>query len=412
MATKTSRALNTPAILGSAPVDPQAGISDVNHLVNHLKQAAYLELSSIPMYLYAAFSIGSCGYSQWSPGLGAFRLIRSIVVEEMLHLCLVRNLLVAVGHGEDIKLYDKGFVPAYPAPMLHRYPTLMLHLAPCSPQLVRDVFMEFERPTPQPGAGKPPKGQYATIGEFYRAVGKGLTRLDKEMGPRLWADNQPTVQYVSAYWNNDGGGEPLLVENLATALEAMKMIMEQGEGIDPGATTVPIDPLKPVPGLNEMPHYTKFKQIADGIDPLGPVWSLPTDPHAGDYQADEAVTHINTLFNASYCYVLHLLDVLYATSWKDMGPGAKNKRYHYERTFISAMQGILVSVAEAMVATQVAKGSYAGKANAGPTFEYYQLPRIGKRDHLIQLCDAAMPYFPALGGDNGVRWLLGKMPDV
>jgi hypothetical protein len=142
------------------------------------------------------------------------------------------------------------------------------------------------------------------------------------------------------------------------------------------------------------------------------VWSVPTDPHAVDYLADEAVTSINTLFNASYCFVLHLLDVLYATSWKDLAPGTRDKRYGYERTFISAMQGILVSVAEAMVATPVTKGAYGGKGNAGPTFEYYQLPRIGKRDHLIQLCDAAMPYFPALGGDNGVRWLLSKMPDL
>jgi hypothetical protein len=40
------------------------------------------------------------------------------------------------------------------------------------------------------------------------------------------------------------------------------------------------------------------------------------------------------------------------------------------------------------------------------------LPRIGKRDHLIQLCDVAMRYFPVLGGDNSVRWLLAKMPDL
>lgn len=412
MATKTSQLLNPPAILASAPVDSQADISDVPQLVNHLKQAAYLELSTIPMYLYAAFSIGSRGYSQWSPGLGAFRLIRSVVVEEMLHLCLVRNVLVGVGHGDDIKFYDPKFVPIYPSPMLHRYPKLLLHLAPCSRELVRDVFMEFERPTPQAGEGKPPKGWYATIGEFYRAVGKGLTNLDTQLGTRLWANNQPTVQYVSAYWNNDGGGAPLLVEDLTTALDALKIIMEQGEGIDPGAPSVPIDPLQPIPGLNEMPHYTKFKQIADGIDPLGPVWPLPTDPRSADYQADEAITSINTLFNAAYCYVLHMLDVLYATSWKDMKPGTKNKRYHYERTFISAMQGVLVSVAEAMVATPVTKGRYGGKGNAGPSFEYYQLPRIGKREHLIQLCDAAMPHFPALGGDNSVRWLLTKLPDL
>ena len=411
MSTTVTHQASTPAILLTAPVDPEAGITSVDHLANHLKQAAYLELSTIPMYLYAAFSIGSRGYSQWSPGIGAFRLIRSVVVEEMLHLCLVRNVLVALGRGDGITFYDPEFVPKYPAPMLHRYPELLLHLGPCSRELVQDVFMEFERPKADPGEGKPPKGQYATIGEFYRAVGKGLADLDAKLGPQLWAQNVPSVQYVSAYWNLDGGGEPVLVTDLASAQGALKTIAEQGEGVDPGGPTVPIDPLDPTPGLDEMPHYTKFAQIAQGIDPLGPVWPLPTDPQAEDYLADQAVTAISDLFNAAYCYVLHMLDMIYATSWADLAPGSTNPRYHYERTFISAMQGILVSLAETMVATQIASGPYGGEANAGPTFEYRQLPRIGKKEHLLDLCDEAMRYFPTLGGDNGVRWLIGKMPD-
>jgi hypothetical protein len=303
-------------------------------------------------------------------------------------------------------------VPRYPAPMLHRYPELMLHLGPCTPDLVRDVFMEFERPTATPGEGKPPKGQYATIGEFYRAVGQGLTDLDAKLGARLWPRNAPSVQYVSAYWNNDGGGEPVLVHDLKSAKDALTIITEQGEGVDPASPTVPIDPLNPVPGLNEMPHYTKFAQIAGGIDPLGPVWPLPTDPRVEDYRADKAVAAISDLFNAAYCYVLHMLDMIYATSWDDVEPGRKSPRYHYERTFVSAMQGILVSVAEAMVATPVAKGPYGGTCNAGPTFEYHQLPPAGKKEHLLRLCDEAMRYFPILGGDNSVRWLIGKLPDI
>jgi hypothetical protein len=412
MSTTVTHYASAPGILLSAPVDPEAGITDLSHLVNHLKQAAYLELSTIPMYLYAAFSIQSRGYSQWSPGMGPFRLIRSVVVEEMLHLCLVRNVLVALGRGDEITFYDRGFVPRYPSPMLHRYPPLMLHLGPCSRELVRDVFMEFERPKAKPAEGTPPKGQYATIGEFYRAVGKGLTDLDAKLGARLWAQNVPSVQYVSGYWNNDGGGEPVLVNDLESAQNALRIIAEQGEGIDPGKPTVPIDPLKPVPGLNEMPHYTKFKQIADGIDPIGPTWSLPIDPRVEDYLADKAVAAIGDLFNAAYCYVLHMLDVIYTTSWDDVTPGSKSPRYHYERTFIAAMQGILVSVAEAMVATPVSQGPYGGQCNAGPTFEYHQLPRIGKKEHLLRVCDEAMRYFPALGGDNGARWLIGKMPSI
>ncbi|MCQ4041351.1 ferritin-like protein [Streptomyces rubrisoli] len=184
-------------------------------------------MSTIPMYLYASFSIASRGYSQWDPGMGAFRLIRSIVVEEMLHLSLVSNLLVALG-DEDIRFYDEDFVPRYPSRMLHRHPELVLHLEPCGKEVVRDVFMEFERPEPKKGEGRPPKGQYATIGEFYRAVGKGLEALDKKMGPALWKHNRLAVQYTGAYWNHDGGGDTVLVRDLKSAQNALKIIIEQG----------------------------------------------------------------------------------------------------------------------------------------------------------------------------------------
>jgi hypothetical protein len=412
VSTTASSQSTRPPILAAAPVHPEVAITDLDQLVNHLRQATYLEMSSIPIYLYAAFSIGSRGYSQWTAGIGPFRLIRSIVVEEMLHLCLVRNLLVALGHGDDVTFYDPDFVPKYPSDMLHRYPQLKLHLGPCDRDLVRDVFMEFERPREPAGQGTPPPDEYATIGQFYHAMEKGLAHLDAKLGPALWAGNQKSLQYVAAYWNVDGGGEPVLITDLTSALGALKMIVDQGEGIDPAKPSVPIDPLKPVPGLDELPHYTKFKQIADGIDPIGPVWPLPRDPRGADYAADPAARSISDLFNASYCYVLHMLDVIYRTSRDDVSGGNRSPRYHYERTFISAMQGILVSVAEIMVATPLTAGPHADQYHAAPTFEYYELPAQRKKEHLLGLCQAAMAHFPALGGDNSVAWLIGNLPDT
>jgi hypothetical protein len=401
-----------PAILDLAPVDPTIEITTVEQLVNHLRQAAYLEMSTIPMYLYAAFSVASKGYSQWDPGMGSFRLIRSVVVEEMLHLSLVRNLLVALGAKDKAKFYDPAFIPKYPSLMLHRYPDLMLHLDRCSPELARNVFMEFERPKAKPGEKPKKKGQYLTIGQFYRAVGKGLEKLDKKLGKKLWAHNDPSVQYVAAYWNKDGGGEPVLVRDLKSAQDALKIIIEQGEGIDPDKPTVPIDPLKPIPGLDELPHYTKFKRIADEVEKLGSIWVVPRDPKAADYQHDEAVSSINELFNAVYCYVLHMLDVIYETPWDDVEPGKHSARYGMERTLMSAMQGVLVSVAEIMVATQVQpKAGDTERVQAGPTFQYVELPEHDKVLHLKGLCEQAMRYFPQLGGDNSVHWLLGKLPE-
>ncbi|KJK55538.1 ferritin-like domain-containing protein [Saccharothrix sp. ST-888] len=413
----TTAALTTelvPPAMALWPVDPQSDKKDLEQLINHLCQAAYLEMSTVPMYLYAAFSIETRGCSQWDPGMGAFRLIRSIVVEEMLHLSLVRNILVALGARKKIKFYDKDFIPTYPSLMLHRWPELTLHLGPCSETLVKEVFMEFELPRQDETTNETiPEGWYRTIGEFYKSVGERLAVLSKEPGKKIWRDNKPEFQYVSAYWNKDGGGGPVLVHDLKTALDALKIIVEQGEGVDPKRPSVPIDPLKPIPGLDELPHYTKFKRIADGVEPLGNVYNLPTDPKAVGYdkKTEPAAHAINTLFNAAYCYTMHMLDVIYDTSWKTLEPNKENKRYHLERTFISLMQGVLVRVAEIMVARPLVHASGIPEHMA-PTFEFHQLPERGKKAHLIKLCEETMHHFPELGGDNSVLWLLNRMPDV
>src|SRR4051794_20041518 len=219
------------------PVDAQHPIDTVEQLRNHLHQAAALELSTIPLYLYASYSIQTQSYSQWSPGMSAFRTIRSVVIEEMLHLCLVRNLLVAIGGA--IRFYDRDFVPIYPSPMLHRVPELMLQLEPCTPALMQDVFMPLELPAKADAPAQP--DSYNTIGQFYAAITDGFKRLSGE----LFADPHTDLQYDKAYWNQDGGGAPIVVQDLDSALEAITTIVEQGEGAAPGDDEVPLSPAHP-----------------------------------------------------------------------------------------------------------------------------------------------------------------------
>jgi hypothetical protein len=176
--------------------------------------------------------------------------------------------------------------------------------------------------------------------------------------------------------------------------------------------TVPINPLKPMPGQDELPHYTKFKRIADGIEPLGPIWVMPADPTAALYEHNAAAKSIDTLFIAVYCYVLHMLDVMYRTPWDKMQHGKENDRYGLERTFMAAMQGVLVRVADIMVSTDFSPTEL--HSNVGPTFEFYDFTteKTSRLQQIIGLCEDAMVHFPQLGGDNSVYWLLKKMPDV
>jgi hypothetical protein len=374
------------------PVDAQRPIDTVEQLRNHLHQAAALELSTIPLYLYAAYSIQTQSYSRWSPGMSAVRTIRSVVIEEMLHLCLARNLLVAI--GGEIRFYDRDFIPVYPAPMLHRVPTLMLQLEPCSPTLMQDVFMPLELPAKADAPSQP--DSYNTIGQFYAAIVDGFKRLESE----LFAEPHADLQYDKAYWNQDGGGAPFAVTNLQTALEAITTIVEQGEGAAPGDDEVPLSPADPVAGLEEFSHYAKFSRIAAGIDGLGTVWPVPTNPTRADFSG--SAEELATLFDAAYCYVLCMIDALYALSTDTRQPGEHSPRYGMERTFIAAMGGLLYPIADQLV-----------RANAAPTFGYYAFDDgVPKKAHLEALCDAVLGAYPALGGDDGVRRLIARLPEV
>jgi hypothetical protein len=383
-------------VLAKYPIE--AGrIRTVHNLRHHLVQAAALELSTIPLYLYAAYSIQTQSYYQWNPGMSAFRTIRSVVIEEMLHLSLARNLLVAVGGNSEFRCYDRDFVPVFPEMMLHRTPDLPLHLERCSADLMTEVFMPLEQPAKS--HAKPQPDRYNTIGQFYAAIRDGFDYLDKH-DKDLWSGNQPDFQYQNTYWNQDGGGAPIVVTDLETAHQAIDTIVEQGEGAKPGDGDVPLSPAKPVLGADELSHYTKFQAIAEGIDAIGQVWSVPTDPRVANYSGP--VAELATLFNAAYAYVLCMIDEIYNTTRSTVAPGNDSPRYGLERTFVAAMGGLLVR-----------QPSGGPGESAAPTFEYYEFaPTPSKKEQLTALCDAALPDFPSLGGDNGVRWLIDQLPAV
>lgn len=389
-------------IQSSFPVDATEPITTVEGLRNHLCQAAAVELSTIPLYLYAAYSIKTSGYSQWSPGMSAFRTIRSVVIEEMLHLCLARNLLVAIGGGKLLTFYDKSFIPTYPSPMLHRVPPLMLGLEPCSPALMQDVFMPLELPAKANAPTQP--DTYNTLGQFYGAIADGFERLSS---PKLWRTAHPELQYDEAYWNQDGGGAPIVVTDLPTALEAIRTIVEQGEGAAPGDQDVPLKPADPTPGMDELSHYAKFSQIAEGIDGIGDTWPLPSNPRREQF--DGPVGELATLFDAAYCYVLCLIDAIYASSSDTRTPGKRSPRYGLERSFIAAMGGLLYPIGDLLVRQP---GATDGE-HAAATFGYYAFDGEGsKKEQLERLCEAVLGNFPTLGGDDSVRNLIGRLPSV
>ncbi|MFI2031489.1 ferritin-like protein [Streptomyces buecherae] len=425
--------LAAPPFTPPEPLVPTRRIETYEELVSHLHAAAKVEMCTIGPYLYAAYSIKTRGYSQWSPGIGALRTLLGIAVEEMLHLCLARNVLVGIGAGDRIRFCDANFVPTFPSDLPHRHPALPLALGPLSTDLVRSTFLEIEKPHKVPASDDLPAGQevadgivhkdgdvweYATIGELYRRVIEGVKHLDGK-GEIPWnKDGARGCQYNRGFWNEYGGGKPVIVTDQKTALQALNIIIDQGEGADPSKGTVPKNPNNPRPGLEEYTHFERFNRMLRHIEGIGIVdgtreaevnidsdlaveQTLATSPHLKDYQG-LPIHRPLALFNAAFTYMLRLLDQVYATPVADARWVNDPKRYHMERVFIAVMQGVLYPVAELLVSTPLPMKH----ARVGPPFEFYAFstdPRDGDmRDQLVALCQQALPDFPQLGGDDGV----------
>jgi len=125
---------------------PNQPIKTPKRLRQHLQSAIAVELSTIPLYLFAQYTVKvpqkyANDPRYVDPVVSAvkseeidlslyphtyLKLCAGVVTEEMLHLSLAGNILKAIG-GEP-KLYDPDVIPVYPGRMLHRVPKLTLWL--------------------------------------------------------------------------------------------------------------------------------------------------------------------------------------------------------------------------------------------------------------------------------------------
>ena len=118
--------------------DPQNYYS-VEHLREDLQIALQLEHSTIPTYLTALASIKS------SYNLEIQTVMKTIIIQEMMHMALVANILNAVGGKPS--LYSKDFIPRYPSRLPGGVqPDLVVPIEKMSLGLIRNIFMKIEQP--------------------------------------------------------------------------------------------------------------------------------------------------------------------------------------------------------------------------------------------------------------------------
>ena len=346
-------------------------IDTVEDLKDHLRLAIEVEMTTIPLYLYAMYSIVD-------PASDASKLIRSVATEEMLHAALVANLLIAIG-GEP-RFYDPTHLPTYPCPLPHHVPELMLDLAPCSPEVIRKAFLVIEQPADR--EAPPEADAFETLGQFYHALENALTNLaaqgDLFANPSIDRQLEP-ADYSPVKFDTADSGGLVIVDSLESALEALEIVIHQGEGLS--------DDKWADPSHQELTHYAKFLALADGEIPIGDVHPAVVNPSTASLP--EAIRPVGTFFNAIYSYLLILMDRAYEPMTSDQREPAVGLMY-------GAMEALMRPVARYLFSLETEAG------RAGPPFEFHRFEHASSAlDELRSLGAALVDQHPQLSGVVG-----------
>jgi hypothetical protein len=245
-------------------------ITDLASLQDALQKAIELEHATIPPYLTAYYTLRGTS----AGGAAARQILRSIVMEEMLHMHLACNILNAIGGAPVINAAN--FIPKYPGPLpmgIGGADGLVVGIKRYSKATVHNTFMEIEEPeNPIHIPVKKPALEaiapsFETIGQFYTAIGDEITK----QGNGIFTGD-PGRQVPGA----------TIVKDVASALAAITTIVTQGEGT----------PTSPADSPTEYAHYYRFEELFMGlrivVDTSSPVgYSFdPKQPIVVDDTAD------------------------------------------------------------------------------------------------------------------------------
>jgi hypothetical protein len=291
------------------------GIDTLESLRDHLQTALQLEHATIPPYFTAWLSVNENKNPQ------AAEVVRTVMLEEMLHLTLVANLMNAVGGRPELS--DPGRMPSYPERLPHCARHFEVSIERYSHDAL-DTFLKIELPAAQDAEPQP--GEYQTIGQFYSAITDGIDRLCEDLGEEgvFIGDEERQLRPEDYY----GSGRLIVVHDRKTALQAIREIKEQGEGTDQS----PFDPdqviLGDEPG-DEPAHYFRFQELLIGkryvkgdtvksgpngapiVTDLGAIYPIAKNPKLSDYPDDSPVRLALEAFCDAYSELLVALEAAF-----------------------------------------------------------------------------------------------------
>ena len=300
-------------------VDAVRQASTAEELKPLIQEAIKLEHATIPPYL--------CGYFTLKLGTNkeVGEIIRSVVIEEMLHMTIACNLLLAIGGKPSINSPD--FVPSYPGGLPFgigemedpdgKEEPLVIHLRKCSKELIENTFMNIEKPDEpivipdvQALMASSAELQFDTIAAFYHFLAEKIG----ELGDDIFLPDADQV--VATKWFTDPK-EMFAITDVESARRAIAVIVDQGEG----TSKDPFDD-QGVPA-----HYYRFAEIVHGRklihtgDPEKPyayagdpvtltevdVWNMDSDPAIARYKPGSLSERVAIQFSYSYTRALNAL---------------------------------------------------------------------------------------------------------
>ena len=288
----------------------------IGELRKYLQAALEVEHLTIPVYMTGMYTI--------RPGTNrtAYYTIRSVLLEEMLHMTLVANLLNAVGGTAQVA--HPKFIGKYPVQLpMSSHELKPIGLQHFSPKAL-ETFLTIERPRSFHTEADEGSG-WTSIGQFYATVEEGLIALVDEHGEQNVFTGDPHEQVGPEDFYNSGG-EVFAIKNLSDAKIALEVISEQGEGAH-GSIWDSDDQL--FGQEHQLAHYFRFNEIATGRHyspsdapnrpPSGPlldvtwedVYRIKGDSTVADYKKykDKSAVHAKAVeFNETYATLLKCIE--------------------------------------------------------------------------------------------------------
>lgn len=256
----------------------------VQKLQEHLQTAVSLEMSTLPPYLCAYWSI----YGESTHAVKVKQLILSVIREEMLHLAMAANLLNAMGGKPKLTgAHAVKYPSVLPGHSQTNHP-FIVGLTGCTPEAI-STFIEIEKPNNKEQQKKPKDG-WCTIGEFYDEI-EALLLHDKLTDKDFKKGDQIPTSY------NPAPGKLYAVNDKDSALKALEEIIDQGEGHSGHMFDKD----------HQLTHYFKFKSVLDIME-TG-MWNYKEDVYPFTQQPDlslfppDAIT-LNDQFSSTYASML------------------------------------------------------------------------------------------------------------